>query len=272
MRKIAHISDVHFGKEDGAVVELLVAKLNEIEPNLIVVSGDLTQRAKSAEFRQARAFLDRLPFPQIVVPGNHDVPMYNVFDRFVHPLEKYRKYITEDLQPFFSDDEIAVAGTNTARSLTIKGGRISREQVAAIREKMEGLDKAILKVIVTHHPFDVPDGGDEDDIVQRAEKAMTEMAECGADVFLAGHLHVSSVSDSARRYKLENGHSALIIQAGTAASIRERGEENSFNILEFEDTVLVVKRFQYVISKAGFYITGEDRFVRHARGWSAGKK
>src|SRR5258705_9934060 len=122
MRTIVHLSDLHFGRVDHDLLDPLIQSVVAIKPDLVAVSGDLTQRARSHQFREARAFLDRLPQPQIVVPGNHDVPLHNVFSRFLQPLEKYRRYITVDLQPFFTDEEIAVLGVNTARSLTIKGG------------------------------------------------------------------------------------------------------------------------------------------------------
>jgi metallophosphoesterase superfamily enzyme len=120
MRKLIHISDIHFGRVDYAIAERAREKINEIAPHLLIVSGDLTQRARSVQFIEARRFLDSLPHPQIIVPGNHDIPMHNVLARFVTPLEKYKKYITDDLAPFYLDEEIAVIGINTARSLTIK--------------------------------------------------------------------------------------------------------------------------------------------------------
>ena len=172
MRKIVHLSDVHFGTADHAVADLVVEKIRELDPDLVIVSGDLTQRAKSAEFRQAKTFLDKLPTPQIVIPGNHDVPLYNVFDRFFRPLHKFRRHITNDLNPTFMDDQIAVVGVNTARSLTIKGGRINEDQIEDIRSKLCGLHDKMLKIVVTHHPFDLPEGADESDIIGRAEKAM----------------------------------------------------------------------------------------------------
>lgn len=268
MRRIVHISDVHFGREDAQVVEALVEKILALSPHLVIVSGDLTQRARSSQFRQARAFLERLPKPQLVVPGNHDVPLYRVLERFAQPLDNYKQYITDDLKPFFTDDEIAVAGINTTRSLTFKGGRISARQVAELRLRMKDLGEKLLKVIVTHHPFDVPEGEDEDNIVGRAKEAMPLIAECGADVFLSGHLHVSNISHSAHRYKLESGRSALIIQAGTATSVRERGEENSFNLLEFEHPVLTVKRFQCGVPSAGFRLATSEQFTQTAAGWA----
>jgi 3',5'-cyclic AMP phosphodiesterase CpdA len=268
MRTIVHISDIHFGQADHLVVERLVEKIGELRPDLTVVSGDLTQRARSRQFREARAFLLRLPQPQLVVPGNHDVPLYNIFNRFVHPLSKFKRFITDDLTPEFHDDEIATVGINTTRSLTIKGGRISQQQVEEVRRKLSGIGEPKIKIIVTHHPFDLPDGFDEDDIVGRAKEMMPLLVASGADIFLAGHLHVSNITHSARRYRLEDGYSALIIQAGTAASTRERGEENSFNLLEFEHPVLTVKRFQCSMPDAGFHLAITEQFTKSDRGWA----
>lgn len=267
MRKIVHISDVHFGTADPAVTELVVSKINEISPNVVVVSGDLTQRAKSEEFKQARAFLDRLPTPQIVVPGNHDVPLYNVLDRFFRKLDKYEKYITSDLTPTFIDDEIAIVGVNTARSFTIKGGRISYEQIAFVQDQFCGLHDRVLKVVVTHHPFDLPDGHDEDDVVGRAEKAMPMIADCGGDVFLAGHLHVSNIETTAKRYELDNGRNALIIQAGTATSARVRGEPHSFNTIEFEYPWLRIERLECRSIEGGFVAAEHKIYKQTSDGW-----
>ena len=271
MRTLVHISDIHFGRVDYAVVESLIGKINEVKPHVVVVSGDLTQRARSAQFIEARAFLDKLPQPQIVVPGNHDIPMHNVFARFVAPLEKYKKYITDDLQPFYADEEIAVIGINTARSLTVKDGRINLAQIAGIREKLCSLPNEIVKILVSHHPFDLPEGYDQGDLVGRAELAMKTLAECGADVFLAGHLHVSHILDTAHRYKIA-GHAALVIQAGTATSTRGRGEANSFNVIEFEHPKLTVKRLKYQIAQADFVEAQAQEFLQSEKGWTRNVK
>lgn len=267
MRTIVHISDIHFGKIDYVVVKRLKEKISEIKPHLTVVSGDLTQRAKSEQFKEAKAFLDDLPKPQIVVPGNHDVPLYNVYDRFVHPLDKYKEFITKDLHPFFSDAEIAVIGINTARSLTIKDGRINEEQVAEIQSKMNGLSDEMLKIIVTHHPFDLPEGYDDDDIVGRAEMAIREITKSGADVFLAGHIHVSHIGNTATRYKLGAGRNALVVQAGTATSTRGRGEANSFNVLEFDYPRLSVKRLECQNAETGFILANTQEYEQSDKGW-----
>lgn len=266
MRTIVHLSDLHFGRTDPAVVEPLIANISRIQPNLVVVSGDLTQRARSYQFKEARVFLDRLPSPQIVVPGNHDVPMHNVFARFFQPLQKYRRHITDELWPFYSDDQIAVLGVNTARSLTIKGGRVNEEQVAVMRDRFCPLDNELVKILVTHHPFDLPEGHDERQLVGRARMAMEELASCGADVFLAGHLHVSHTSHSARRYQIA-GHSALVIQAGTATSTRGRGEANSFNLIHVDRYRISVERFEWKVERAEFVLATTEHFSHTPDGW-----
>jgi 3',5'-cyclic AMP phosphodiesterase CpdA len=266
MRTIVHLSDLHFGRIDLALVPPLIETITNIKPDLVVVSGDLTQRARSYQFREARAFLDLLPKPQVVVPGNHDVPLHNVFARFFEPLTKYRRYITDDLWPFYSDNEIAVLGVNTARSLTIKGGRVNETQVTKMRESFCDLDPGVVKILVTHHPFDLPEGHDERQLVGRARMAMEALASCGADVFLAGHLHVSHTSHSAKRYQIK-GHSALVIQAGTATSTRGRGEANSFNVIRVDRPRITVERLEWKPERTEFVLAMTEHFNHTPDGW-----
>ena len=269
MRRIVHLSDIHFSSVDYGVVALVIKKINELKPHVVVVSGDLTQRARTREFIEAKQFLAELPHPQIVVPGNHDVPLYNVFDRFARPLDKFRKYITDDLTPTYLDEKLAIVGINTARSFVIKGGRINEEQIANIQAKMCGVTDEMLKIVVTHHPFDLPEGFDEDDIVGRAQKAMPRISDCGADVFLAGHLHVSHIVTTAKRYRLENGRSALVIQAGTATSVRERGEAHSFNFIEFENPLLKVHRLECAKGAPDFRLAEKRQYSQTPAGWTS---
>jgi len=267
MRTIVHLSDIHFGRARAEVVSPLIEAVKNISPDLVAVSGDLTQRARSQQFIEARAFLDDLPKPQIVVPGNHDVPLHNVFTRFAQPLAKYRRYITADLRPFYEDEELAVLGVNTARSLTIKGGRINEKQIEWMRERLCAVDPAAVKVVVTHHPFDLPEGHDERQLVGRARLAMETLANCGADLFLAGHLHVSHTTHTATRYKIK-GHSALVVQAGTAASDRGRGEENSFNVVRIDRPHIEVQRFEWKSEHEHFELTTTEQFRHTPDGWT----
>lgn len=267
MRTVVHLSDIHFGSVNQAIIDPLVRTINELKPDVVAVSGDLTQRARSHQFREARAFLDLLPKPQIVVPGNHDIPLHNLFARFARPLDKYRRYITEEMRPFYVDDEIAVVGISTARSLTIKGGRINRAQVAWLREKYCSVAPNVVKILVTHHPFDLPEGHEERDLVGRAKMAIRELSACGADLFLAGHLHVSHTGQTAKRYKFA-GRAALVVQAGTAASNRARGEGNSFNVIRFTGSDVTVDRMEWRPARAMFTVAVTDRFRRVSAGWA----
>lgn len=265
MRTIVHLSDLHFGRVNPLLIDPLVRVVREIKPDLVAISGDLTQRARSYQFQEARAFLDILPQPQIVVPGNHDIPLHNVFARFIEPLTKYKRYITEDLQPAYEDEEMVVIGVNTARSLVFKGGRINESQVGRLQEKFCARGNEVVKVVVTHHPFDLPEGYDDRDLVGRAKMAMTGLAECGADLFLAGHLHISHTGHT-KRYDIR-GYSALVVQAGTATSTRERGEANSFNILRVAYPEITVEKFAWNPTTSSFAVLTSERFKHGPEGW-----
>lgn len=267
MRTIVHLSDLHFGRVDETVVEPLARKIEELAPEVVVVSGDLTQRARSEQFKEAREFLDSLPSPQIVVPGNHDVPLYNLFARFLQPLDNYRRYISEDLEPFHADEEIAVLGVNTARSLTIKDGRVNEEQVERIRQRLCPYGDHVTKIVVTHHPFDLPEGHERNaDLVGRAELAMQALAACGADLLLSGHLHTSRTGHTAKRYKIA-GHSALVVQAGTATSTRMRGEANSFNVVRVQHPHVNVERFAWTPATRSWTTASSETFKHTPDGW-----
>jgi 3',5'-cyclic AMP phosphodiesterase CpdA len=268
MRTLVHLSDLHFGRVDQALLGPLRELVQRIAPNVVVVSGDLTQRAKSAEFKAARAWLDTLPGPQIIVPGNHDISLYNVFRRFLQPLDRYKRYITDDLDPVYFDDEIAVLGVNTARSLTFKDGRVNEEQVAKIREQLSRLDPKITRIIVTHHPFDLPDSFDEDDLVDRAPMAMAAFAEVGVDLLLAGHLHASHAGSTAGRYRFSE-YAALVVQAGTATSTRGRGEVNSFNVIRVATDRVEVDRYGWDMIGQAFTLMKTESFLRSGNVWAA---
>jgi 3',5'-cyclic AMP phosphodiesterase CpdA len=267
MRTLVHLSDLHFGKVDPELLEPLRALVHKVAPDVVVVSGDLTQRAKSEEFEEAKAFLDTLPGPQIIVPGNHDISLYNVLRRFLAPLDRYKRYITDDLSPVFIDDEIAVLGVNTARSLTFKDGRVNEEQVAQIKKQLSGLSKDLTRVIVTHHPFDLPKTFAEDDLVDRAPMAMQAFAESGVDVLMAGHLHASHAGSTAERYHMSE-YAALVIQAGTATSTRGRGETNSFNVVRIEADKVEVDRYGWDLVGKDYSLVSTEKFFRSGNVWA----
>lgn len=270
MRTLAHLSDLHFGRVDARLLAPLRRTLESLRPHLVIVSGDLTQRARAAQFREAREYLATLPGPRMVVPGNHDVPLYNVFQRFFAPLAKYRRIVTDDLEPSFVDDEIAVVGVNTARSLVFKGGRINVRQARRVRAKLCGLPQRMTKIIVTHHPFNVPeDSSEQDQIVGRARMALETLAGCGADLLLSGHLHKAHVGHTAQRYDIA-GVSALVVHAGTAVSTRSRGECNSFNVLRVRSRYIEIDRYEWRDGAFGPVCT--EAFEHDGGGWRESRR
>jgi 3',5'-cyclic AMP phosphodiesterase CpdA len=263
MRTIVHISDLHFGRVDPEIPRVLARTISAAKPDVVVVSGDLTQRARTSQFAEARRFLDSLPKPQIVVPGNHDVPLYNVLARWLWPLAGFTRFFGENLEPFFSDDEVAIVGINTARSLTFKNGRINREQLTRSCAQFSRASGNTLRIVATHHPFAAPEG-DPAGLVGRAQMAIEEFARCGVDVVLSGHMHASHVISSAERYGSDR-HEALLVQAGTATSNRVRGETNAFNILVADGSHLAIRRMTW--NGQAFDVSVVEQFERREIGW-----
>lgn len=269
MRTIVHVSDLHFGRLDRALVAPLVAAITGIAPDLVAISGDLTQRARPEQFAGARAFLDALPFPRLVVAGNHDVPLYDLVSRFLRPLARYRRFICDDLEPVFVDEELIVVGLNSVRSLARSnsgGGRLNEEEVRRAADRLRNVAPALIKIVVTHHPFDLPADHAAGHLVGRAKMAMTQLAAVGADLFLAGHLHVSHIGHSAERYKIA-GHSALVVQAGTL-STRQRGQANSFNVLRLSRPDITVAQHTWDESRQAFVESAARRFRHAEAGWA----
>ena len=234
MTRIAHLSDIHFGSHVPKIVAATEAWLEQRQPDLIIISGDFTQRARPDQFREASAYLNRLRaagLRTLVVPGNHDVPLYDVVRRFAAPLDRYRRYIDNDLSPWFENDEVAVLGINTARSLTIKDGRINHEQIAMMQDRFAAVPAHKTRILVTHHPLyamPIGDGGELSEAVGRHRDAIKAVCRAGVHLALAGHFH-RTYAESARKM-VENSGLALVMQAGTATSTRLRNSElQSFN-------------------------------------------
>ena len=226
----------------------------------------MTQHAFQKEFNEARAFLKRLPEPQLVIPGNHDVPVVNLGARLFTPLRKYKRYICDDCDPFFKDDEIAVAGINTARGYSIDSGRISMRTVERISEKMCELPEELTRVVVLHHPIDLPLDINEKRLVRRAREAVHKFSECGADVFLTGHRHEVYTGNTSDRYTID-GYAALVVQAGTCISTRIKGEPNSFNVIKIEPDHIIVERHWWKAAMLEFSLAVSEEFERTEDGW-----
>ena len=268
MRLIAHISDLHFGAEDHALEEALVRDLVAARPSLVAVSGDLTQRARREQFAAARAFLHRLPAPRVVVPGNHDIPLFALWRRFLAPLARYHEFVDGEADPFYVDEEIAVQGLNTARSNTWKDGRISLAQIADLRARLCALPEGLFKAMVTHHPFVPPPRAKTPAVVGRGLQALTAAADCGVDLLLAGHLHEGYSAD-VRTTHVSLSRSMIVVQAGTALSRRRRGEPNAYNLITIDPPriALQVRSFaggEFVPAAAAEYLKEGGEWRRRA--------
>jgi Predicted phosphohydrolases len=264
MRTIAHLSDLHFGTEVPSVLDALGAEINARAPSLVVVSGDLTQRARRRQFAAARDFLAQLPQPQLIIPGNHDIPLFDVARRFFAPLVHYRAFISAELNPHFSDDEIHVLGLNTARSFTWQNGRISRDQIALLQQQLSAARQRI-KIVVTHHPFIPPPNDAGIALVGRAALAIPLLDRHGADLLLAGHLHRGYAGDIRPHYP-SSQRSFISAQAGTAISGRTRDEPNAYNWITVEpDRIRIVVR---AWNGSAFEPIRETIYQRDGTGWS----
>lgn len=270
MPTIAHLSDLHFGREDPRVVAALSAQLRDDPPDLIAISGDFTQRATDAQFAAAAKFLNELPEPRIAVPGNHDIPLHNIFHRAFFPLRNYRRHILQTMRPTYDDGHLCAVGLNTARRLGRrwrgfwKDGILRTDDVAyACKTFAE--TSAPLKILVAHHPLQVEQDLFRGDVVRQGRQALRALAAAGCDAILYGHIHVPhailGVSES-----IQTPRSMLCVMAGTATSVRVRlGSANSYNRLWFDGDRCTIEVMAFDGTR--FTPTIVRTFARDEAGW-----
>lgn len=269
MITILHVSDLHFGPPYvPAVGEAVRTAAHALGPDVIVASGDFTQRAKEEQFIQARAYLDTLPdVPVIVVPGNHDVPLYRVFERVFSPYRHYRAHISDRLDYVVRiDGAVFVALNSTSPLRAITNGRIGRDQLEFARSAFADAPVGALRVVVAHHHFAPAPDYEGGQVMPRAKRAIDVFTDLEVDMILGGHLHRGYIGNSLDLYPgPDRVHGITIVQSGTSTSrrgrVRER-EKNSFNVIRVTEDVLRITHYMYFDDAEGFASVSRHIFPR----------
>jgi 3',5'-cyclic AMP phosphodiesterase CpdA len=251
---IVHLSDIHFGAQLDALAESLVADIWDHRPDLVVVSGDLTQRARRNQFTGARSFLGRLPGPVLTVMGNHDVPLFDLPRRLVSPTGRYQKYVTPSLDPVVELPGLVAVGLDTMPAWRWKAGHVSSRQAELVRDAVGRSPSGAWRVLVTHHPV-LPANLSA---LRGRQRLVDACDHAGVAVFLAGHTHTASVD--VVPLGADDGHRrALAVAAGTAISSRTRRTANAYNVVNLSGPMEV-----------GATVTVQIREA-DGSGWSAGR-
>ena len=262
MKKIVHISDLHFGTENSEIANQLTDDINEIKPDVVVVSGDLTQRAKTKEFVKSQIFLDTLEYPRVVIPGNHDIPLYNIWDRVVNPFKRFDRYFNES-DRYYSDDRLEIIGLNSVRNLRWKSGKLSSEQLKIGAIEFGKSDKNMIRILVIHHNlFHVSSSIDSEKLL-KSKLWHRWLMENRIDLILFGHDHKSMVEPVL--FNDDKFIDFIFIQAGSGISNRTRGCPNSYNTIEISDNNCIIKVREFKDDQ--FEVVSTHHFIKKADGW-----
>lgn len=259
MTRILHLSDLHFGYEREGLVEPLLDRVNAARADLVVVTGDLTHRGRSAQFAQAAGFLRRIEAPLIAVPGNHDIPLYKLADRMIRPYSRWHRAIARNLEPVGHVGAVRVQGVNSVDPMAWQRGVITPEQVGRV---LKGVDPDCVNIAALHHPMQQRPEIDKA-LMKGAPEALARFEDHGVALVLTGHLHLWSIG----AFQGEAGGPVLQLQAGTALCARPDDRQNEFATLDFDGPDLLVERHVAPMDEPGFRPPEQIRFTRRGGLW-----
>ena len=272
MLTILHGSDLHFGKRfDARIAEVFRDAVRTLMPDLLVLSGDFTQRAKVREYREARAFLKSLPdIPLVVTPGNHDVPLYRIWERLFAPLKNYRAFISPELDTATTIPGVTAVALNTTAPLrAIVNGRLRDRQLLFAAEAFGRAQEGDLRVVVLHHHLAPAPDYESDQVLSGFQRALDAFSKMRVDLILGGHLHRSYVANSVDTYPGKEGEPGIVIaHAGTTTSRRGRARErnkNSFNLIGVAEDHMVITHRVYLEREGGFEPVSAHALPRRPR-------
>lgn len=255
MRSFIHMSDTHFGTEDPSVVEALVSLVAAQRPGLVVLSGDVTQRARRGQFEAAQRFLDRLGLPTLVVAGNHDIPLFNLVARWRSPYAGFRRAFGDGLEPVHRAPGLHVVGVDSTTPWRHKDGELDAATIRRACERLEASEPGVVRVVVMHHPLLAITDSDLANLAHGHREALGAFRDCGVDLLLGGHIHLPYVRQ-APGPALDPERPLWIVQAGTAVSRRTRdGHPNSVHIVRYDAErcrVVVVEQWDHDASEGRF--------------------
>lgn len=247
MTVLLQISDTHFGTERDHVAIALLKLAQQLKPAALIFSGDVTQRARRSQFTAAREFVERIAAPAVIaIPGNHDIPLFNVFARAFYPYAGFERAFGKQLAPEWQSDEFLVTAVNTTRRYRHKDGEVSAEQIDSVAERLRAATDQQLRVVVTHQPVHVLQGSEVHNRLHGHEEAITIWAQAGADIIMGGHIHLPYIAPLHEHYP-QLLRRCWVVQAGTAVSSRVRKKHpNSVNVIRRSQPLeCIAERWDY---------------------------
>lgn len=235
MARVVHLTDLHFGFHRADLVEPLLARIEELDPDIVVLGGDLTHRARSAQMRLAVGFIARIRAPVIAIPGNHDVPPWNPAARLFWPFAAWRAQFGKDLRPSAQAGDVRVMTLNSTDPYVWQRGKV---RAGEIRRLERGLDPLATNIVALHHPLQHLPRVDKQ-LAKRADEALHRLEGAGVHIILSGHLHRWAVDEL-----IETGrHPRLLqVQTGTALCARVSDLRNEFAVLDIDGTEVAIQR------------------------------